>query len=109
MKFQKGQSGNPSGRKKGQKNKATYLAEVLSRHGIEAGELGLATYKKAMADETLDLPTAARIAIEFMRLTYTPPTEQIEVTDTRVRTLADYFAAQPKDDTGEVKNESDRS
>ena len=102
MAFKKGQSGNPAGRPLGAKSRHRQLSDALHERGIEAAQLMLDTYAEAMADG--DLPTAAKIAIEICKLVYTPPTQQIEIEQRPVRTLADYFRGTA---TGEADTEAD--
>jgi hypothetical protein len=58
MQFQKGQSGNPSGRPPGARNKATLIAEALL-HG-EAAELTRAAIARAKAGD----PAALRMCLD---------------------------------------------
>jgi hypothetical protein len=103
MAFEKGRK-KTGGRQPGTPNKATLLSQtLLEEFAMTPTQLIVETWRKAM--ELDDITSAAKIAGDVMKICFTPPTQTLEVTDTRVRTLADYFAAQPKDDTGEVKNE----
>jgi hypothetical protein len=80
--FEQGKSGNPRGRPKGKKNKATYLKEVLEAHGVDAVQLALAVYKKAM--EAADYSTAERVASNFVKYSYPMP-QQTEQDGTAVK------------------------
>jgi hypothetical protein len=72
--FQKGNSGRPLGAK----NKVTYLADSLEKLGIKnPAQLSVMVFEEAM--KAKDFATAGRVAIEIMRLTYTPPSVDTNV------------------------------
>lgn len=94
MGWKKGQSGNQKGRPQGAKGKATFLRDALEARGLDAASLALGVYDAAMSAG--DLGTAAKVAIEFLRLTYTPPALEAEPEPPRVNlTLADFFPSRP--------------
>jgi hypothetical protein len=53
MPFQKGQSGNPNGRPRGARNKATIMAETLLRGDVEA--MTRLAIERAMAGDLITL------------------------------------------------------
>jgi Family of unknown function (DUF5681) len=85
MEFQPGQSGNPAGRPRGARNKATLLAEALLDG--EAQEIMGAAIKKAKEGD----PTVLRLCLE--RMVPRPRDHAVEFELPKLETAADALAA----------------
>jgi Family of unknown function (DUF5681) len=85
MQFQPGQSGNPAGRPRGARNKATLLAEAMLEG--EAQEIMLAAIKKAKEGD----PTVLRLCLD--RMVPRPRDCAVEFELPKLETAADAMAA----------------